>query len=124
MLQSLRNQTICYLKLHKLYHLQVHIVQVILVCIRYLIYDVNPGEGFNLRRDVYIRIANLVHFLNELEPWILVLPPWGNLYHWQSDVLQEKLPWSHFFDVNSLKRHVPVIEFEEFLQSKNQEYKK
>lgn len=27
---------------------------------RYLLYDCNPGEGFNLRRDVYIRMANLV----------------------------------------------------------------
>lgn len=82
-------------------------------------YDVNPGEGFNLRRDVYIRLANLVHFLNEAEPWVLVLPPWGGLYHWQSDIVQEKLPWSHFFDIPSLKFHIPVIEFEEFLQRKH-----
>jgi len=24
---------------------------------RYILYDVNPGEGFNLRRDVYMRLA-------------------------------------------------------------------
>ena len=32
---------------------------------RYLIYDTNHGEGFNLRRDVYMRIANTVRFLRE-----------------------------------------------------------
>ena len=32
---------------------------------RYLFYDVNPGEGFNLRRDVYMRVAALVRKLNE-----------------------------------------------------------
>jgi hypothetical protein len=32
---------------------------------KYLFYDVNPSEGFNLRRDVYIRIANLVNNLNK-----------------------------------------------------------
>ncbi len=31
---------------------------------KYLFYDVNPSEGFNLRRDVYIRIATLVNKLN------------------------------------------------------------
>ncbi|KJH47845.1 hypothetical protein DICVIV_06040 [Dictyocaulus viviparus] len=32
---------------------------------RFLIYDVNHGEGFNLRRDVYMRIANAVRLLRE-----------------------------------------------------------
>lgn len=32
---------------------------------RYLIYDVNHGEGFNLRRDVYMRIANAVRLLRD-----------------------------------------------------------
>ena len=27
---------------------------------RYVLYDVNPGEGFNLRRDVYMRLAVFV----------------------------------------------------------------
>ena len=34
---------------------------------KFILYDTNPGEGFNLRRDVYIRIANLVKGLNEVE---------------------------------------------------------
>ena len=31
---------------------------------KYLTYDVNESEGFNLRRDVYIRMANMVDYLN------------------------------------------------------------
>jgi peptide-O-fucosyltransferase len=86
----------------------------------YLLYDVNHGEGFNLRRDVYIRMANLVNTLRERTSsesnWILVLPPWGPLYHWFSYNLQRtQLPWSLFFDIKSLSQFIPVIEFEEFL---------
>ncbi|XP_062580232.1 GDP-fucose protein O-fucosyltransferase 2-like [Saccostrea cucullata] len=85
--------------------------------VRYLLYDVNPGEGFNLRRDVYMRVTTLVHELNKEEPWVLVLPPWGRLYHWKSPELEQiKIPWSTFFDLPSLRQHVPVIEFEEYLK--------
>ncbi|ESO95617.1 hypothetical protein LOTGIDRAFT_180660 [Lottia gigantea] len=86
------------------------------VCV-FLLYSVNYGEGFNLRRDVYMRMATLVKSLNEDEPWLLVLPPWGRIYHWQSKDIkhQNKIPWSLFFDVASLKRFVPVVEFHEFL---------
>ena len=55
--------------------------------VQYILYDVNPGEGFNLRRDVYMRMAVFVKKLNKAFPqsyWVLVLPPWGHLYHWQS----------------------------------------
>ena len=31
---------------------------------KYLLYDVNTAEGFNLRRDVYIRMAKLAKLLN------------------------------------------------------------
>ena len=30
---------------------------------KYLLYDTNPGEGFNLRRDVYMRVAGLVRYM-------------------------------------------------------------
>lgn len=33
--------------------------------LRFLFYMINPGEGFNLRRDVYMRIAIMVKQLNE-----------------------------------------------------------
>lgn len=83
---------------------------------RYLIYDVNPGEGFNLRRDVYMRVANMMKLLREKQNWILVVPPWRKLYHWRSPFKQNALPWRTFFDLESLNRYVPVIEFEEFVK--------
>lgn len=84
---------------------------------RFLIYDVNPGEGFNLRRDVYVRVANLIQFMNDRgEDWILVLPPWRHLFHWKSRYLrQEATPWRYFFDLSSMNLYVPVMEFEEFI---------
>ena len=80
---------------------------------RYLLYDVNPGEGFNLRRDVYMRMAVAAA---RLKGWTLVLPPWGPLYHWQvvSEEYETGIPWSRFFDVASLNRYVPVIEFHDY----------
>lgn len=86
---------------------------------RYLLYSVNPGEGFNLRSDVHVKVANLVKKLREKEDWILVLPPWPHLYHWKSQFDQNNLPWGMFFDVSSLNEYVPSIEFitfEEYLQ--------
>lgn len=88
---------------------------------KYVLYDVNAGEGFNLRRDVYMRVARLVHHLNEdseMAEWMLVLPPWGPLYHWRNKDFgfQAKIPWKEFFDIESLAAYVPVIEFEDFLR--------
>ncbi|XP_037768267.1 GDP-fucose protein O-fucosyltransferase 2 isoform X2 [Chelonia mydas] len=87
-----------------------------LFALQYLLYDVNPPEGFNLRRDVYIRVASLLKTLLKSEAWVLVLPPWGRLYHWQSpDIHQVRIPWSEFFDLPSLNKNIPVIEYEQFL---------
>lgn len=84
---------------------------------KYLIYEVNPGEGFNLRRDVYIRVANLVkHMQNEGVDIVLVLPPWRQLYHWRSGFKQNAIPWKRFFDVKNMNEYVSVIEFNAFLK--------
>ncbi len=84
---------------------------------RYLLYSVNPGEGFNLRRDVHMRAATL---LKELQgsgiDWVLVLPPWPHLLHWRSKAGQSGVKWDKFFDVSSLSEYVPSIEYEEYLQ--------
>lgn len=48
--------------------------------------------------------------------WILVLPPWTDLFHWTNrHVPNKKLSWSEFFDVESLGYYVPVIELDEFI---------
>lgn len=84
--------------------------------VRYLLYDVNPPEGFNLRRDVFMRFAIFIRGMKKHGNWNMVLPPWGQLYHWQSSNVgeQKKLPWRMFFDIPSLQRFAPVIEMEEF----------
>ncbi|XP_071570352.1 GDP-fucose protein O-fucosyltransferase 2 isoform X3 [Temnothorax nylanderi] len=88
---------------------------------RYILYDVNPAEGFNLRRDVYIRVAVFLRRLIERDKeyqWHVVLPPWGNLYHWQSRNIgsQERLSWGTFFDIASLQRYIPVVEMYTFME--------
>eukprot|EP00092_Neocalanus_flemingeri_P039386 GFUD01042883.1.p1 GENE.GFUD01042883.1~~GFUD01042883.1.p1 ORF type:complete len:431 (+),score=142.76 GFUD01042883.1:39-1331(+) len=107
-----------------------HLLFLLLVCfvsckerkpVRYILYDVNPGEGFNLRRDVYMRMAVFVKKLNIAYPdtyWVLVLPPWGHLYHWQSRQLghQARIPWGDFFSVSSLGQFVPVMEFGDWVK--------
>ncbi|XP_032317710.1 uncharacterized protein LOC116657929 isoform X1 [Camelus ferus] len=50
---------------------------------RYLLCDVNSPKGLSLHRDVGIHIAFLLKTLLKMEESLLVLPPWGRLYHWQ-----------------------------------------
>ncbi|XP_066257171.1 GDP-fucose protein O-fucosyltransferase 2 [Euwallacea similis] len=86
---------------------------------RYLFYDVNPSEGFNLRRDVYMRMAVLTNELKHskdphLNNFVLVLPPWSHLIHWGYSEEPEYASWSRFFDLNSLQKFAPVIELHEY----------
>jgi len=104
--------------------------------VRYLLYNINPGEGFNLRRDgtlgfviisvinfefnlffksaaVYIRMACLSKYLQKFGDWILVVGPISTP-HWKSN---EAVEWKHFFDLNSLSKYVPVIELNDLLLS-------
>ncbi|XP_024941370.1 GDP-fucose protein O-fucosyltransferase 2 isoform X1 [Cephus cinctus] len=87
----------------------------------YILYDVNLPEGFNLRRDVYIRAAVFLRNLIDNDTkydWQLVLPPWGNLYHWRSMNIgmQKYIPWATFFDIVSLQKYIPVLEMYEFMK--------
>ncbi|CAG9789874.1 unnamed protein product [Diatraea saccharalis] len=81
-----------------------------------IFYDVNPPEGFNLRRDVYMRFAIMLSDARKRGrvDWRLVLPPWHKLYHWRSSSAKSKpQPWSSFFNIDSLKSFVPVMELHE-----------
>lgn len=85
----------------------------------FLFYDVNAFEGFNLRRDVYIRMAVFIRALRRIagyENAILVLPPFHHLYHWQlvqspnESGRDEIVFWTFFFDLPSLRRFTAVID--------------
>lgn len=85
----------------------------------YLLYSVNPGEGFNLRRDVHMRAATLVQALRTQGAghWVLVLLPWPRLYHWRSSGVQQmNRKWEDFFDLERLNEYVPTIEFHDYIE--------
>lgn len=87
-----------------------------------VLYDVNLAEGFNLRRDVYIRLAVWINQMQGQQRRVdLILPPWNQLYHWQSkDIgMQKYIPWSLFFDIPSFKEYIPVMEMSEFFSENN-----
>lgn len=73
-----------------------------------LLYDVSPHEGFNLRRDVYLRVAVASHL--QAHPPLLALPPFSRIPHWRP---QPPLCWKHFFEVNRLKEYIPVTELQD-----------
>lgn len=86
----------------------------------FIFYDVNPGEGFNLRRDVYIRMVIFLNILRQYDGYRnakLVLPPFYRLYHWQSrDQTNEIVFWNHFFDMDKLKSYSDVIDVWEYFE--------
>lgn len=86
----------------------------------YIIYDVHQVEGFNLRRDVYLRMATFIHSLRQKGKYKhakLVLPPFMNMYHWRSqNIDQSRVFWGDFFDLESMRKFTAVLDFPEFLE--------
>ena len=85
----------------------------------YILYSVNPVEGFNLRRDVYLRMAVFLESLRKIKGYensFLVLPAFHHLYHWKSHFKQNLMFWNHFFDLNSLKLYTNVLDMWEFFE--------
>lgn len=84
----------------------------------FVIYDVNPMEGFNLRRDVYIRLAVFIKSLRQRPHFRnvhFVLPPFHRLYHWNigsddDNSNNDIVFWNHFFDLESMKRYTDVLD--------------
>jgi len=101
---------------------------------KYILFDVKVGEGFNLQKSVFVRVAHMVAFLNEeTKPcqecdgqdcaefcvsYTIVLPPWCFLAHWANlAFIYEGTPrigWSEFFDLDAMRTVVPIIEFDEY----------
>lgn len=47
----------------------------------------------------------------------LILAPYPRLYHWKSRAFnQENLPWDIFFDLHSMRKFAPVLDYTEFLE--------
>ena len=85
----------------------------------YILYSVNPVEGFNLRRDVYLRMAVFLESLRKIKGYensYLVLPTFHHLYHWKSNFKQNLMFWNHFFDLDSLKMYTNVLDMWEFFE--------
>ncbi|OON19939.1 hypothetical protein X801_04187, partial [Opisthorchis viverrini] len=70
-----------------------------------------------------VRLLNLKRETSSPTIWTLVLPPWIPMSHWMTAASQlpnvtlssDPLPWSTFFDLNSLSQVIPVMELEEFM---------
>lgn len=95
----------------------------------FLFYDVNSVEGFNLRRDVYIRMAVFLKSLRKRQNYAnsyLVLPPFYQLYHWNlvtpyryqnNDINKDDIMfWNHFFDLPSMKRYTAILDLWEYFE--------
>ncbi|GAA51433.1 peptide-O-fucosyltransferase [Clonorchis sinensis] len=69
------------------------------------------------------RLLNLNRESSSPTNWTLVLPPWIPMSHWMTAASQlpnvtlssDPLPWSSFFDLDSLSQVIPVMELEEFI---------
>lgn len=91
----------------------------------YILYSVNPSEGFNLRRDVYLRMAIFLKNLRQVKGYsnsYLVLPVFHHLYHWKSHFRQTNMYWNHFFDLDSLKLYTKVLDMWEFFDIVRQKH--
>ncbi|KAK9174438.1 GDP-fucose protein O-fucosyltransferase family protein [Cryptosporidium meleagridis] len=87
---------------------------VVNVC--WIIYDVKDGEGFNLQRNVFDRMALVVSRLNEIiykknedKFAVLILPPFCNIAHWTYNS-KRRLPWSTFFNIK--QNGLPTLEYD------------
>jgi len=79
------------------------------------LYGVNFAEGFNLRREVFIRVALTVQSMKDR--WMIVLPPWSALRHWSNtnNGRLTALNWRSLFDLDKLRDGVHVMEYEEYV---------
>ena len=96
---------------------------------RYLMYEVNLGEGFNLRRDVYIRMANMVRyctydipskFSRVVKPNWNITPPFGetDILDYEYCCLFRETKQGGFGLIHEIlsTKNFPVIGFEHALE--------
>ncbi|KAI3378927.1 hypothetical protein SNEBB_010581 [Seison nebaliae] len=78
---------------------------------KYILYNVKNVEGFNLRRDVFIRITQSIIEWNKNFPdkkISIVLPPFHHISHWNK---QKNVSWWNFFDKTSMTTITPIYDF-------------
>ncbi|KYN98384.1 GDP-fucose protein O-fucosyltransferase 2, putative [Plasmodium reichenowi] len=83
---------------------------------KYIMYDVNIGEGFNLQKEIFYRLSLVIYNLNKkdkLKIYYLVLPPWCYVTHWNRKK-GNNLRWEFFFNTDIMKKVIPIIEYEEY----------
>lgn len=87
----------------------------------YLLYDVNLFEGFNLRRDVHMRLVVFVRQMQRRHGWNLrlVMPPFRQLPHWHdasgtSGDHESVHFWNEFFDMPSMQSYANVLDAWQF----------
>jgi hypothetical protein len=84
---------------------------------KYLLYKVNSGEGFNLQRNVGMRVAHMMMGFEDSHNYTLVLPPFANSIHWSD---RSTHTFGTFFDLEILREAVDSIDLEEFLSDRVQ----
>ena len=95
---------------------------------RYLLYSIQGGEGFSLRRDVFVRmsLALLESPDHQSSPWSLILPPLSSRVspHWEQGIqhdgiryYERAIPWRSLFDIDAITRETGLnfIEYEEWV---------
>ncbi|KYO00082.1 putative GDP-fucose protein O-fucosyltransferase 2 [Plasmodium gaboni] len=83
---------------------------------KYILYDVNIGEGFNLQKEIFYRLSLVTYNMNKDDKrniYYLVLPPWCYVTHWNRKK-KNKITWSFFFNTDIMKKVIPIIEYEEY----------
>jgi hypothetical protein len=72
-----------------------------LPAVAYLLYEVDPGEGFNFRKGCLHRVLSLATRLQKLQPeveWVVVPPPFRSRHS------QDYYPVGAFFDLQKFQR--------------------
>ncbi|SPJ10167.1 GDP-fucose protein O-fucosyltransferase 2, putative [Plasmodium sp. DRC-Itaito] len=83
---------------------------------KYIMYDVNIGEGFNLQKEIFYRLSLVTYNLNKndnMNIYYLVLPPWCYVTHWKRKK-GNNITWDYFFNTDIMKKVIPIIEYEEY----------
>ncbi|SCQ16081.1 GDP-fucose protein O-fucosyltransferase 2, putative [Plasmodium ovale] len=83
---------------------------------KYVLYDVNIGEGFNLQKEVLYRMSLVVVYLNQMDKenvYYLVLPPWCYVTHWGKKTY-DQIKWNFFFNMKIVQNVIPVIEYAQY----------